>query len=92
MDTLGTTVFVHCSEVVPSLEVDINGKYFIGSGVSSLSIVKRLSALQSLSEVPLYLVKFIQSKNYVRTSKCCLRLFLVELSPPKKIYIPRPGQ
>ena len=45
--------FVHCSEIVPSSEVEMYGQY-IGRGKHSLSIVGRLSTLQCpLSEVPL---------------------------------------
>ena len=44
---VGDERFVHCSEVVPSSEVEMYGQY-IGRGVNSLSIVGRLSTLQSV--------------------------------------------
>ena len=39
--------FVHCSEVVPSSEVEMYGQY-IGRGVNSVSIVGRLSTVQGV--------------------------------------------
>ena len=39
--------FVHCSEVVPLSEVEMYGQY-IGRGANSVSIVGRLSTLQSV--------------------------------------------
>ena len=42
---VGDEHFVHCSEIVPYLEVEMYGQY-IGRGVNSLSIVGRLSTLQ----------------------------------------------
>ena len=44
---IGDECFVHCSEVVPSLEVEMYGQYN-RQGVNSLSIVGRLSTLQSV--------------------------------------------
>ena len=44
---IGDEHFVHCSEVVPSSEVEMYGQYN-RQGVNSLSIVGRLSTLQSV--------------------------------------------
>ena len=44
---IGDKHFVHCSEVVPFSEVEMYGKY-IGRGANCVSIVGRLSTLQSV--------------------------------------------
>ena len=44
---IGDEHFVHCSEVVPSSEVEMYGQYR-GRGANSVSIVGRLSTLQSV--------------------------------------------
>ena len=46
MHMLGEVYIVHCSEVVPSSEVEMYGRY-IGR-INSFSIVGRLSTLQSV--------------------------------------------